>query len=273
MRNELMTGWLNDISDDIYNNIDALRASDLKEFCKSAAHYMTAVTTTRPQTEAMRWGSIVHLALLQPEEFERRVVIELPCDKRTTAGKAQYAEFKASLALDSIVITHDERMILLDMRYSYAQYTTYKEGFAEAVFERAGMAELFGVSCKIKPDIFLTDSNKIYDLKTTEDASEQAFTRTIFSYQYHIQAAFYALVAEEITGFPVEFFSFIAIEKKAPYAVREFVLSKSTLDYAKVIVRRKLSLFHSCKLMDLWDGYSKTPVSVEIPRWFVDIDL
>ncbi len=268
-----MTGWFNNISDEVYHNIDALRASDLKEFCKSAAHYMAYKTSPRNETEALRWGKIVHLALLQPEVFEKLLVIAPPCDRRTTAGKTIYAEFQASLSPDSVVVTHEERMTLLDMRYSYASHTNYKEGFDSAIYERAGMADLYGISCKIKPDIFLGDSNKIYDLKTTEDASEAAFTRTIFSYQYHIQAAFYALIAEEITGLPVDFFAFIAIEKKAPYAVREFVLSKATLDYAKTIVKRKLSLFYTCKLIDLWEGYSRSPVTVEIPRWFTDIDL
>ena len=70
---------------------------------------------------------------------------------------------------------------------------------------------LSSVRCKGKVDIL--NGNTIVDIKTTQDASFEAFRRSAYKYGYNRQAAFY------LDGFGAKEFVFIVIEKKAPYNI------------------------------------------------------
>lgn len=273
--NDLPHGWL-ELTDSQYDAIPALRCTELKHFCRSPAHYQAYLQEPKETTSALRWGQIVHCCLLQPNDFARRVVIEPKCDKRTKEGKELYAQFSASLAPDSLTISHEESLQLSNIRDAYMKYfretLSQRYDFSNPAFEIPGFARLQDVFCKVKPDISCqrNGGKVILDIKTTEDASESAFVRAIFNYGYHIQAAFYSLVAEEIDFFPVDEFVFIAIEKKAPYAIREFKLSTEALNYGKSIVRVNLARFKTCMALNQWEAYPATQALVNTPAWLIN---
>ena len=56
----------------------------------------------------------------------------------------------------------------------------------------------------------------IFDLKSADDCSRNAFKRQVLNMKYHRQAAFYMDAYKTITGITPTFI-FCAIEKKAPY--------------------------------------------------------
>ncbi len=268
--------WLPEMSDEEYNAIPALRASDLKVFAKSAAHYKAYKALPREETEALRFGQLVHLRCLQPDVYKKRMVICKKFDRRTKDGKLAYAEFQAGLSPDALIVTEEEDKQLRGIRASFWDYLKHRRQIWDSItaVERAGIATLRGVKCKIKPDMFSFDESlllqQMWDLKTTQDASESAFIRSIYNYGYHLQAAFYALVAEEITGFPFDKFTFLAIEVAEPYAIREFELSETAMHHAKSIVLQKLEYFACCEQMDLWEAYPATKISVNVPKWLLD---
>lgn len=268
--------WLPEMTDEDYNALPGLRATDLKVFARSAAHYKAYKEQPRTETEALRWGKLVHLRCLQPDVYRKYKVIAPKFDRRTKDGKLAAAEFEASLLPESVIVSEDEDRRLKQIRANFWEYLKHRRQIWDSItaVERAGTATVRGVLCKIKPDMFCFDETlllqQMWDLKTTQDASETAFVRSIYNYGYHLQAAFYAVVAEEITGFPFDKFTFLAIETEPPYAVREYELSETAMHHAKSIVLQKLEYFACCQAMDLWEAYPAQKIFVNVPKWLQD---
>jgi len=101
---------------------------------------------------------------------------------------------------------------------------------------------------KIKPDIACPDWGILIDLKTTSDASPEAFKWSAKKFNYHLQAYHYLDVANKIhmetNGYtrPVfHTFLFVAIEKSAPYTVRIHECSPGVLEAAHELKVRALN--------------------------------
>lgn len=106
----------------------------------------------------------------------------------------------------------------------------------------------------------------IVDLKTTDDASPGGFSRSIASYGYDVQAAWY-LDCCQAAGIEAEAFIFIAVEKAAPYAVGIYELDYASLEVGRSKYQRALSLWKHCTATDEWPGYSPEIVTLQLPVW------
>jgi len=71
-----------------------LSFSSLKEFAKSPKHYMDYISKPKtPPTDAMKLGSAVHCMILTPELFNDQFAVAPEINKRTNAGKEEWALF------------------------------------------------------------------------------------------------------------------------------------------------------------------------------------
>jgi len=160
-----------------------------------------------PTTSAMTFGRAFHLAILEPEVFSEQVAIY---DGKTKRGKA-WDEFSE---------TNKGKDIITEIEFECIKgMETALVGNEEIIEFLVGKKEvamvwedsLSSVRCKGKVDIL--NGNTIVDIKTTQDASFEAFRRSAYKYGYNRQAAFY------LDGFGAKEFVFIVIEKKAPYNI------------------------------------------------------
>jgi hypothetical protein len=87
-----------------------------------------------------------------------------------------------------------------------------------------------GLNCQGKADLLVRDRPVIVDLKTTSDIG--GFDGAVIRYGYDMQNAFYEAGYKAVYG-EVPQFIFVAVEKDAPYRVKEFVLDFFTLDQAR----------------------------------------
>ena len=62
----------------------------------SPLHYKHAIAQPDEETDAMREGTALHMALLEPERFERDVVVMPEFNRRTTKGREDYEAFVAA---------------------------------------------------------------------------------------------------------------------------------------------------------------------------------
>ena len=83
--------------------------------------------------------------------------------------------------------------------------------------------------CRARPDA-LDPNGLIVDLKTSQDASPDAFARTAATFKYHLQAAWYidGLHAAGVTPEQTAF-AFVVIEKTPPHSVGTYVLDAESL--------------------------------------------
>jgi len=122
-----------------------------------------------------------------------------------------------------------------------------------------------GLSCKCRPDWLMPGA--IVDVKSTEDASAEAFMRSAYNYQYHLQAAFYMDGMAAVWGEIPEAFMFLAHEKTAPWASAYYFADGEMIEAGRAEYRKALRLYADCLSSDKWPGYSQQLQPLGLPRW------
>lgn len=250
-----------------YHKSAATSKSQLDQFAKSPAHYLASLATQRKETPAMRIGSIFHGMVLEPERV--KIAVAPACDKRTKDGKAAWEAFCLENA-GAEIVTADEGEMLNGMAESIRKHPS-----ASALLSGQGVAEgscfwydeRSGELCRCRPDKYRQDLGIIVDLKTTEDASPKEFARSIAKYNYHMQSAFYQDGVEAATGDYIKGFVFVAVEKKAPYAVAVYQLDMQGVEAGRVEYQRLLLDLADCKASGKFPAYSDRIETISLPAW------
>lgn len=254
-------------------DLERVRAKDaswstLKFYDKSPAHYLHAVLNPPERTPAMLIGSALHCRVLEPDKFpERYAVAPSGLDRRTKAGKEAWAAFEAESAGKEILTADQAEQV---------------EGMAAALLAPGSVsAKLLarcehreqtirwndlhtGLSCKGVVDAFGEDF--ALDIKTTDDASSRAFSRALYNYQYHGQAAFY-VDGLRLNGCPVSNFLFIVVEKTPPFGICAYACTEEVLGAGRLLYQRLLDLHSTCLAAEEWPGYPNMVQEIELPAW------
>jgi exodeoxyribonuclease VIII len=146
---------------------------------------------------------------------------------------------------------------------------------ARALLNRPGHAEQSiywtdpetGTLCRCRPD-YLTDDDFCVDLKSTEDASIEGFSKSIANYRYHVQDPFYTDGILHGTGRRVRGFFFIAVEKTAPYAVQVFKVDDESRELGRAEYMRDLQLYAECERTGNWPAYSERIEPIAVPAYY-----
>ena len=202
-------------SNEAYHARKGVSASMLKSMAKGwrtfEAEYITK-TAPRKESASMALGTAVHTALLEPDRFVADyVVCPQGCsDRRTKAYKEWAAENDGKIVLtadDAIAI---DAMWHSAMRDEFAAILLNADGHIEKSLEWTDQ----GVPCRARFDKIA--GSLIIDIKTCQDATPEAFAKTMATYRYDLQAAHY------LAGIPsvATTFVFVAIETASPFRVR-----------------------------------------------------
>jgi len=243
-------------------------ALDLIE--RSPAHYYAWVTGAAPrdETPAFRFGRIFHTAILEPAEFARRYVAEPDFgDCRFKEAKRARDEWRKRYAgLEPVSAT--------DMAAIRGMVESIQAHPLASKILRDGEPELTavwrddetGLTCQVRPDYYVRGMSMVADLKTTEDASEEGFKRTVGNYRYHVQDALYraGMVA---VGEKVRHFVFVAVEKTPPHAVAVYTLDDDAIGRGYHAARRNIETMAECLKSDKWPGYPERITTLELPPW------
>lgn len=134
--------------------------------------------------------------------------------------------------------------------------------------------------CRVRPDKWRKDGILI-DLKSTEDASEEEFARSIAKWAYEVQDDFYLHgVAEALRqggGFEdfaePRAFVFIAVEKTAcvvdgqAKGVAVYRLDDESRALGRTRWMTDLARYTKCQNSGEWPGYAATIRSIKLPAW------
>lgn len=258
-------GIVKGISNEAYHKAAGVSKSQLDQFAKSPAHYLASLTTPRKETEAMRIGTLFHALVLEPEKAN--FVVGPNINKNTKEWKAFKAEAEAA---GQVVIDEGDNAMLQGMVASIKTHPA-----ASALLSGPGIAEgscwwydeRSGELCRCRPDFYREDIGVIVDLKTTEDASQAGFTKSVANFRYAVQAAMYADGVETSTGVPVKAFAFIAVEKQPPYAVQCFQLDFQAMEAGRVTYQNLLLDLADCKISGKFPAYSDKVETISLPNW------
>ena len=249
------------ITNEEYHADPAISASHLKAVMQSPYHYWSRyVDPDRKPVEptaAMKLGSLAHCAILEPDELLQRYGVTP--DRRSTVGRAA-AEQMAAEGIEAV--TSSDMALALSMaaavRNHPAASALLQTGKAEQSFWWDDLSS--GLRCKCRPDWYF--GSTVVDIKTTTDASPQAFARSVATFAYHVQAAHY------LAGLHgAERFVFVAVEKTYPHAVAVYELDADALALGRTTRDNALDVIAGCRAADVWPGYSDTVQTLSLPRW------
>lgn len=122
------------------------------------------------------------------------------------------------------------------------------------------------LSCKSRLDGLCEPMGLIIDLKTTTDATPEAFTRQLFNLGYHLQAAMY-LRACKAHGIEVEDYVIIAAEKDPPNSVACYRLRDSAIAVGDREITRLMDVYHHCLKTNTWPSYPEQVTDIGLPDW------
>lgn len=235
---------------------------------QSPAHYKFP-----PQTEesaqaraAKDFGQAAHVAILEPESFEDRVV-KGPSDRRGN----KWSDLAEMCRIDNkTLLTEGDYSNVLAMRdaiHADSWINTIITG-GKPLIEASGywLDDETGELCRCRPDLYRDDLGVIVDLKSTLSAHPDAFARSVINYGYHAQEAFYSDGWQKC-GKPVEAFIFIAWEKKSPFAHGVYELPPSIVDEGRAVMRKALNRYHECSASGTWPGYEEGVQELSFKRW------
>lgn len=256
-------GFYLDVREADYHAGPEVSSTRLKRFAQAPAK----VLVRQRETKALAFGSLTHMAVLQPHLLEETYcVTDLP--RISEREKATQEEMKRAGGRE--LVKRDDWEAALRMRDTIHSHPTLRDMFApvglvtEASFYWIDPAT--GLRCRGRVDALRTDWNAVLDIKTTEDASPDAFARTVANYQLHWQQAFYEAGLEATRALPTDFF-FIAIEKEAPNLPAIFELRMEAVDLARRQVRDTLEAWARCEATGIWPGYDERPQRIDLPPW------
>lgn len=131
-----------------------------------------------------------------------------------------------------------------------------------------------GELCRCRPDYWRNDGILV-DLKTTDDASLDEFSRSVAKWRYHVQAPYYldgCAQAIQQAGLDLgvpRHFLFLVVEKKPPYGVAVYQLDADSMELGRQQYRQDLDLYHRCRQAGEWPGYSDSIQEIGVPQWYL----
>lgn len=261
-----------DMSAEDYHADTAVSKHRLDLVRRSLLHYLNPPKFDSPALQFGRWA---HSAVLEPDDFESRVI---EVDVKTKTTKA-YKEAVANAPAGSYVMTTRDAQTLSHVAHSVWSHPIAAELLSPnnpgAMVESSLFwdDDLTGIQCKCRPDYVCDDW--IVDFKTCQSAALFEFERDAAKYRYHVQAAWYRRgVTQTLGGEGVDDrrFLFVAVEKRPPYACAVFEYDDEALEIAlaeALIDINKIAEYRA-NSNSYWCGYPLRIQALKLPRWAHD---
>ena len=135
----------------------------------------------------------------------------------------------------------------------------------DCIIEGTGYFMEEGAECKVRPDLYCPSAEVIIDLKSTIDASERGFAKSVRQYGYDFQACWYLESLRKL-GYSPKQFIFVCVEKTPPYVTACYTLEAYDIARHREPMRRACKLWASCVSSDIWPGYSDGVKTLELTR-------
>jgi len=211
-------------------------------------------------TPAMRLGQMIHRAILEPDALEVSVKPE-GLNLSTKEGR----EWKA--AQIKTVITQDEYATITGMRDSVHAHPAVKRVLDDARTEVSLFASgEDGVLRKARIDALPEGGNVIVDIKSCQSADADMMAKSVASYRYDVQAAYYLDICA-LLGLDKSEFLFVCVEKQPPYAVAVYALDQQAIEWGRKQYQRDLALVKHCMAEDHWPSFTQDITTLALPAW------
>lgn len=240
--------------------------SFLQKMKQSPAHAMADRLNPREATPALQFGTWCHTAVLEPELFKRDFIVGPDVARNTKEWKAVVQENPGKT-----ILKPDDHERISKMALAVAQHPEARRLLSGGRAEVSMFAvdPETGVRIKGRMDYLQAQRNIISDYKTAEDASFEAFQRSIATYGYHWQTAFYTDLYSLVSRVPADnvLFAHIVGEKGDPYPAAVYTLDPPSIEKGRLEFREKLRICAECDRTGVWPAYPTEIMNTALPAW------
>lgn len=247
-----------------YASIPGVNPSSLKILArKSPLHFQYAQTHPRAETPAMRLGTAVHLAVLQPDLFATSYAVKPEgMSFVTKEGK----EWRAANS-DRPILSSEEYADICGMADAVRAHPEAARYLAAGAVEEpiVWTDPDTGVAMKGRPDL-VTSTGFLVDLKTARDLTPRRFASAVLDLGYLFSMAAYkdglALNGKE----PRETV-LVCVESSAPFDVCVYRLDDDALDIGRGEYKQALETLKECRERNEWPGRLPGVATLNLPSW------
>ena len=250
-------------NDAYHSHPEGVSSTGLKAVLRSPAHYkfQAAYETTR----AKQMGTACHTAMLEPDRYKDEYVLLREVNVRTASEYKQAVKVHGS---EIVLVAHEADKVagmqeaVLSNPLMRSRLTG--EGWRElSLFVRDPDTQ---VLIRVRYDLLLTDGT-IVDVKKTQDARPDAFSRAVDNYGYDLSAALYVDAFEWATGEEAQF-EFAAVEEVMPHGHKLYRPCDTTLGEGRRKYREALASFAKCELYGVWPSLPcDEPELISLPAY------
>jgi hypothetical protein len=248
-----------------------IRATALKAGRISMAHMRLEMMRRAGEAEgkdspALRWGRLVHLAILQPCKLA-----EIPVWTGSSRRVKEWTEFAASLGADGEYVTRAEIAELSAISIAAAFALDKLSPVVETEHEIFWTDPAYGGAIA-QPDAILIGGATL-EIKTTSKIEERAFRSQAWQLGYPIQVAWYDHAAR-VCGYDGDRI-ILAIESRRPYSTALWRIGPQAIkdsyhEAAGIAIR-----YRECEAVGRYPGPydSEGIMALEPPTWAVNDTL
>lgn len=273
---EKLTGFVEGMSFEDYAAVDALSGSSLLHIRRSPLAYRYHEDNPQEPTEAMKLGTVIHTAILEPPLLGKVSIWGLKEEQKVRRGQV-WEEFRKSTSEDGLIIlTKAERAEVaatVEGVYDCAPARKYlcEEGPTEISmfwFDEAGRY------WKGRLDKLIRGKNSatIVDLKKTRSCASRRFGSQAYHIGYHIKAAIYASGYFRLTGIMPKF-KWIAAESKPPFECAVFRATPDVMIMGGEECDKLVKLLDECKRLDHWPPEQEEEEDLILPDYAMNAEM
>jgi len=246
-----------------YAATPGVSATTLDYIRKSPAHCRAfELGELRIESTSLTVGKVAHSAILEPDTFADEYAIQPDgMDFRTKAGK-EWKEAQGNKPIVGKDIYETALRCRDSVHHNPAARALLSKGFSE----QSLFVEDAGLTRKCRFDYVAMSGNTLPDVKTTRDASPDAFEKSVYTYGYHIRAAYY-LDNAEMAGLGNRVFVLIAVETSAPYCTAVYQIPDEIIEFGRRIYKADLQRYRNCMETGKWPGYFDGIREIWLPQW------
>jgi hypothetical protein len=260
---------------DEYAALPGVSITRLKEIKRSPMHYLHGLANNRT-SRAMNFGSASHVAVLEPERFERDHAL---WGEKTDTGRARPRTGKA---WEEFCAVNAGKRILTGEEYlaAHALQCAVRRDETAMRYLRNGQAEVSMQwvrgkrQCKGRLDWLTKIDGRpvLVGLKTSRDCRPFAFGAQAAKLSYHWQWAFYDDGFTAITGERPASVIEIVVESAAPHAVAVYVIPSDVIEQGREEYEAALRTLDECEAANVWPGPVVGEETLSLPTWAYDAE-
>ena len=254
-----------------YDEIKALNWSTLKHIAVTPAYARHLYDHPKEQEDKPSYisGRAIHCAILEPETFQERYVVQPNFgDGRTTSAKQAKAKWILEIPDGAQIISQADYEMAMRCAEKVNSDQNAQRLMKGAAFEKVVQWKISGIDCKGRLDIL---SDRVTDLKFTRHNNLHDIYRDFALFNYHGQLSWYhdgAMGAGLIDGLIPPAAIVVHASHKSTF-VDSFVMNMDnyTLEYGRSKYKTMLGRYIGCHTAKWWPGIADQPVPWVLPEW------